>query len=420
MIEPERKPDPLSALLHQAVELDESERRLARTQFLERVGHKLQRKPSRILLVRYSAPLALAASLLLVWFFWTQQRGLEFTVQGAVRNGDYVHVSQAQSADIVFSDRTRIHAAAGARLRISDNAGQDGARVSVERGRLGVAVTHKESTNWRFEAGPFRVRVTGTRFELAWDPDSEQLEVILRDGSVNVDGYAGSGSVSVRTGQRFVGDAKRRTMLVADIAGPVGPAEPMEPIASVVPESASATHFPSPSAEPAPKPGPPALASTAPPSRKVSWSALVAKGAYRQVVDEATARGTSECLASGTADELNALADAARYVGRGDLAERTLMALRTRHAATYGTRAAFLLGRLYESRGDMASAKSWYESTLREGAGGAFAAEALAGKMRTVGSLEGRASARVVAREYLRRYPNGVHASAAKQLTESP
>ncbi|XYH97371.1 tetratricopeptide repeat protein [Sorangium sp. So ce1128] len=91
-----------------------------------------------------------------------------------------------------------------------------------------------------------------------------------------------------------------------------------------------------------------------------------------------------------------------------------------RDAPTAGSRAAFLLGRLHESRGAAARARTWYDTALREAPSGAFAAEALAGKMRTVQTLEGPAAARVVAQEYLRLYPGGVHAKAARQLAAQP
>ena len=127
-----------------------------------------------------------------------------------------------------------------------------------------------------------------------------------------------------------------------------------------------------------------------------------------------------DCLATCDAADLSALADAARYVGRTDLAEQALLSLRTRFAQGAGTRAAFLLGRLHESRGDAAGARRWYETALNEAAGGTFAAEALAGKMRSVKALEGPDAARRLAREYLQRYPTGVDAKTAKQIADAP
>jgi len=421
MTETESQPDPVAALLKQAVELDEVERLGARNRFMQRVQR--EREPTFALrYLRYAAPLGVALGVLVAVFYWktpwASEAGLEYTVEGATRDGDYVRAPHNQPANIIFSDKTRLEAAPGTRLRIDGQASPHGARVAVEQGLLDVAVTHSEAADWSFNAGPFNVHVTGTRFMLGWDAEHERLEVVMHSGSVEVEGYAGSGRVSVRAGQRFVGDARLRTMLVSDIVGPseAGEAKALPPASA----SAALTPVPPTAAEPEP-----ALVGSAPQhvtsgAQKLAWSKLVAKGSFRQVVDEASARGTSECLSSCSAEDLNALADAARYVGRGDLAEQSLLALRKRQSSAYGVRAAFLLGRLYERRGSMGHSKSWYETALREGPGGAFASEALAGKMRSVNALEGKAAARPVAREYLSRYPKGVHARAAEQLLERP
>ncbi|WP_437306098.1 FecR domain-containing protein [Sorangium sp. So ce388] len=418
MSDPERQLDPVAALLQRAARLSETERLEARAAFLRRVDEEQARARKKRVAVRWAAPLAFAAVvLLLALFFWRPERGLEYAVEGAADESGYVRVPLDHPAAITFSDRTQIRAAAGTRLRIDEAKDERGARISVERGRVEAEVTHTGHSDWRFAAGPFVVRVVGTRFELLWDADRERIEVILHEGSVEVEGYAGSGAVSVRAGQRFVGDALARTLHVSDTAAR-GP-EPAPPAAQgqgpeVAPAPPEAAAPPEPSSSEAPTP----LA--APPSGKPSWTKLVSQGEFRRVVQEAAARGTQSCLASCDAADLNALADAARYVGQNELAEQALLALRARYAPTAGSRAAFLLGRLHESRGGAARARAWYETALREAPSGAFAAEALAGKMRTVQSLEGPAAARAVAQEYLRLYPGGVHAKAARQLAAQP
>lgn len=418
MSDPERQLDPVAALLQRAAQLSEPERLEARAAFLRRVDEKKARASKTRVVVRWAAPLAFAAgALLLVFFFWRPERGLDYVVEGAADESGYVRVALDHPAAITFSDRTRIRAAAGTRLRIDETKNESGARISVERGRVEAEVTHTGHSDWRFVAGPFVVRVMGTRFELLWDADRERLEVILHEGSVEVEGYSGSGAVSVRAGQRFVGDALARTLHVSDAAahGPE-PAPPAarEQGAEVAPAPPEAAASPEPSSSEGPTP------LVAPPSGKPSWTKLVSQGEFRRVVQEASARGTENCLASCDAADLNALADAARYVGQNELAEQALLALRARYAPTAGSRAAFLLGRLHESRGAAARARTWYETALREAPGGAFAAEALAGKMRTVQLLEGPAAARVVAQMYLRLYPSGVHAKTARQLAAQP
>jgi ferric-dicitrate binding protein FerR (iron transport regulator) len=215
----EWQPDPIAELMHRAGEPSDGERLAARNRFLSRVDRELGRSTSTML-IRCGATLTIAASVLLALFFWPPQRELEYTVEGAERDGNYVRAELDRPAEIAFSDGTRIHAAAGARLRTNDEDGGNGVGVAVERGRIEVEVPHAESTSWRFEAGPFQMLVTGTRFALAWDPDQEKLEVVLHAGTVEVQGYASSGVVTVNAGQRFVGDARQRTMLVTDIGAP--------------------------------------------------------------------------------------------------------------------------------------------------------------------------------------------------------
>lgn len=411
MTEAERQLEPAAELLWRAVELDERARVAAREAFLRRAARATDPTRARHY-ARYAVPLAIAASVLLAIVAWPSRHGLDYRVEGAVSEGGYVRAAPGHAAEITFSDRTRIRALAQARVRIEEVA-DTGARVSIERGRIEAEVTHSGGSEWRFVAGPFQVKVTGTRFTLTWDADQEQLEVVMLEGAVVVEGYAGSGAVGLRAGQRFVGDAKRRTMLVSDTEAPKGPSAAAPPAADGAPSEP-----PSPSAgPPASGPGPDSSAAALVTSPKVSWSKRVAKGEFRQVVDEATTRGTRECLATCDPADLSALADAARYVGQTELAEQALQALLARDARASGGRAAFLLGRLSESRGDAARAKSWYERSLSEGRG-AFAADALAGKMRTVNTLEGRAAARLIAREYLRLYPKGVHAAAARKLAD--
>ncbi|MGC4091186.1 MAG: hypothetical protein QM756_25580 [Polyangiaceae bacterium] len=143
----------------------------------------------------------------------------------------------------------------------------------------------------------------------------------------------------------------------------------------------------------------------------------MAAGKFQELLKLAEQRGLANCARGCSAEDLSALADAARYLGRTDVAESSLRALRSRFGQrNEGRAAAFLLGRLRESQGAAADALGWYETYLNEAAGGHYAAEALAGRMRTTRATRGAAAAVPLAREYLSRYPNGVHAGTARTL----
>jgi hypothetical protein len=125
----------------------------------------------------------------------------------------------------------------------------------------------------------------------------------------------------------------------------------------------------------------------------------------------------ANCLATCSAVDLRALADAARYTGASSLATQVLLSLRSRFTGTHqGAASAFLLGRTAESGGDLAAADRWYATYLHESPGGEFAADALGGRMLAASRRGAAAEAAGFARDYLNRYPEGAAASAARKL----
>jgi TolA-binding protein len=382
--------------------------RAGRARLMFDVRRELERPKRRVLL-----PLSLAAALALGLGVATLQlwpKPIAYEVHGARLDGPYVSAAQ-NPVRVEFSDGSVVRAEPGSRLRVDDPK-SSGARVLIERGRAAVSVAHRAGSEWSFLGGPFEVRVTGTRFELDWDPASEVLEVGMREGSVEVHGPLG-GVVTVRAGQRFRAELASRRMTVVDSGSELATNE--QPKADApAPAVVEPTEAEEPVAHESNREHPRAVASTA---TRESWSKLVASGAFDDVVRQANERGLDTCMKSCGASELRALADAARYTSRADVAERALTTLRQRFAGSAESRAAgFLLGRLFEGRGAAERARGWYETYLAESPSGSLAAEALAGKMRTILATRGRASAEPVARDYLSRYPEGVHAKPARRI----
>jgi hypothetical protein len=345
-----------------------------------------------------------------------RSRPLEYTVRGAHGDGPYISASTSSKVMVSFSDGSSLEAHPGTRLRV-DEARVAGARVLLERGLTRVHVRHQSRSTWNFVAGPFDVRVTGTRFDLSWDPATEALDLKLLEGSVEVTSPFADTPMVVRSGQRFRADLASRSMTVID--APSG--ETSASVAAAPPPDAAAT--PEPKAD-ASSPesanaaaGDPSAARPTSIAATESWSTLVARGQFETVVAKASERGAAECESSCSSADLRALADAARYTGRSSMAEGALLSLRRRFAGTReGRSAAFLLGRLDEARGASTDAGRWYDTYLRELPTGDLAAEALAGKMRITSASAGRAAAEPLATEYLARYPNGVHAQTARGI----
>jgi FecR protein len=357
--------------------------------------------------------LALAAAIALV--VWT--RPLTYVVDGPVAQESYVR-ADASTATARFSDGTEVAFARGARGRIGEVTAR-GARVDVQEGRVSFRVVHRARAAWTAAAGPFAIQVTGTAFDVDWR--EERLRLDLHAGSVVVRGPLITDGLHLRAGQRLVADARARTFSVEEIGDPLVPgARPAGEDRATDPHARSVDASPASSAAP-PDGSARGEASGAREQgtsarNAASWRELVARAEFVEVVKQAEARGLGASIAETPLAELAALADAARYVGRNDVARRALVAERERFPGSPEARsAAFLLGRLDEA-GAPAQAVAWYDRYLAESPSGPLAGEALGRKMLTLRKTSGTSGARPAAEEYLRRFAGGPFADAAEEI----
>lgn len=406
----------------------------------------------------------------------------------AARIGGGVQSSEVP-ARLSFSDGSNVVLQAGARGRVLSTSAR-GARVRVEQGRAHFAVAHLPHADWAVEAGPFVVLVHGTVFDVNWSPGTGTLTVELLAGSITVQGPAGEtlatgahaggnvtnvaratvnsvSSVKMTAGQRL---AARMTGGQAQLSVSEAPAagQPLtNPSPAGRPEQTRMDRPP-----PTPvarsiqttKPGAVAhanargnrrsshgqvVAATTPrrasdrSTRELaevasSWEARVASGSFQGVITEAEALGVERCLKQAPVASLAALADAARYARRPELARRALLAERQRFEGSKAAQdAAFLLGRLAEDAfRDARQAVRWYDRYLAEAGQGTYAAEALGRKMLALDRLResggngdndgdndtatgDRADARAAAEQYLAGYPDGPFAARARRIRAS-
>jgi hypothetical protein len=362
--------------------------------------------------------------------------------------GGYIRGENADGADLRFSDGTRVALAQGGRLSVVAQSAH-GARLRLEEGEAHLDVVHLPRAAWSVEAGPFIVKVTGTSFDVRWSAVDETIEVRMRAGSVKVIGPLVADPVSLRAGQRLTARLASRELRI-DQAGPTAQAAPAMQAESPVEGSLSAPAGvaveapapipalePVPALEPAPAPAPaPAVKpeTRAPSSRAAllrraperaidlrwhpaSWPARVAGGESDAIVAEVDLHGLERTLAEVDGPALAALADAARYARRNELAVRTLTEQRHRFPVSVAAQtAAFQLGRLADDRGAGQSALGWYRRYLTEAPTGPYAAEALGREMLTVERLSGREAACPYAREYLQRFPDGTYLLQAHSI----
>ncbi|WP_437276779.1 FecR domain-containing protein [Sorangium sp. So ce375] len=390
-------------------------------------------------------PAALAPLLVIVglWALRPAAR-LDYRIDGAAPADSYVGAGES-GATARFSEGTTVRFAPGARGRVAAVTAR-GAQIHIEHGAAHFRVVHLPGAEWIAEAGPFTVTVTGTEFDLSWQ--DERMDLTMQSGSVAVRGPLAEGGIAVQGGQRLVADVVRGELTIADqktaadLRAPAGD-DPREAGATDEPEAEVDPGAPGAKADVDTKadvdakvdvdakarPGATArrgAGAVAPRSGQdrapapQSYRARVARGDFAGAIADAESRGIDATIAASPLSELAALADAARYAGRNDLAKRVLVVERARFPGSPEARsAAFLLGRMAEPSSP-AAAIGWYDQYLSESPAGSLAAEALGRKMVVVRASRGDAAARPVAEEYLARYPGGAFAAAAAEILGRP
>jgi ferric-dicitrate binding protein FerR (iron transport regulator) len=370
-----------------------------------RLEARLARK-SRIRPIWVWAPGFAAAAALLVAVSWFALRtpDLTYEVAHGLEGRDGL-VFGSKDTRIRFSDGSEVTLAPGSQTRVTE-LDPRGGRVQLNKGEVHVAIARKPGANWRVEAGPYTVRVTGTAFDVRWLEAEQRFELEMEHGSVVVTGpYTGSG-IALRAGQRMIGgkgrvtvDAQAATAARLPVPTPNDAASESKGAEEPLPEAALTSR--------------PATGKSD--ARGATWSQQVAQGDFASVIEDAERRGLDRVFATSSIEDLSALADAARYGRRGAIAQRALLAERQRFPGSRPARdAAFFLGRLKEDEGG--GALEWYERYLAESPQGSYVPQALGRKVMLVYQQRGAAAARPEADAYLERYPNGPYAAAARKI----
>jgi len=276
--------------------------------------------------------------------------------------------AEARSVPIAFADGTKVVVRKGARAELRE-VRPHGASIVLDRGVLRVDVVHTDGSRWDVTAGPFGIRVTGTRFDATWDPEAKRLTVAMIEGTVEVSGPCVDERLSAPATKVFACSEDRPVLASAPSAAPLSPPKP----AVTKPAHAARADGPS---------SPSAGASSSAPSA----AALVER------------------------------ADAARLAGDVVLARELYVDVRARFPGTpQAGRSAFLLGRMAQASGALDEAVAWFEIAARDERG-AYAQEAL-GRWTEIEQSRGDvARARVLAADYLKRHPGGPYARYAASV----
>ncbi|MES1172428.1 MAG: FecR domain-containing protein [Bacteroidota bacterium] len=340
---------------------------------------------------------------------------------GEVGDGGYIRSFSPAGSLLHFEEGTELRLMARARGRLT-SVDEQGARFAIEEGEAEVKVTPRPKARWLVDAGPFLITVRGTVFTAAWNGATERLDIRMKKGLVSVTGPLANGVMSVRAGQHLSVNVRSKEVLLREMArepDAAAPAGAGDVYPGVMPPE---TNRGGSSRGPAAAVAAAATARGTGTTSARSWSAALAAGDLESILTDAESRGLRRSLAGAGSEDLAALADAARYLRRDDVARQALMTARERFPRSARARdSAFLLGRLEEARTDGGErALQWYDSYLRESPSGAYSSEALGRKMTATERLRGIPAARQVADEYLRRFPNGTYAGAARALRDAP
>jgi ferric-dicitrate binding protein FerR (iron transport regulator)/TolA-binding protein len=356
---------------------------------------------------------------------------------GSVLEGGYLRESGHTGVKLLFNEGSRFALAPGTRGRLRA-ADKNGARVAIEQGTASFQVTPSTDRRWFVEVGPFLVAVKGTIFTVSWDAASERFELRLRDGRVVVSGPVSGGDIVLRAGQRLVVILPTAESTITEEGPDEGPDEGPAQAASEEGATSALPATPTQSLRsvhtkerPAGTNGtsiPATAATVATPSagmkagRDRRWTDDLASGRWDRILDEVEQSGVEDALANASSEDLYALANAARYRRRMDLARAALLAERRRFpTSSRALDATFLLGRVEESRDrGMARAIAWYDEYLVRAPNGPYAAEALGRKMTIASEIDGAARSRPLAEEYLHRFPKGSYAGTARALLQVP
>ncbi len=373
-----------------------------RARLLDRAGRETTRSHTLPWVVGLGLSVAAALTL---WIAWP--RALTFAIGPEASPGvagAWLAASDAEAHSLRFSDGSVIDLHAGSRARVVQ-LHEDGAQVVLETGAAHLAIVPRGASRWRIDAGPYLVDVTGTRFDVAWDPQAEVFALTLHEGSVTVRGPGIDGERSVG-----MGEAMR-----------VGPPIPAPLIAAAVTEAPEIAVVAEP-AEPhreirTPSKGRVPSRPRAPTPSAPDWRLLAEGASYREALAAAEAQGFDGLCDTLPAKDLLRLADVARFARRPERAAAALDAVRKRFPDSDGAAmAAFERGRMAFGRGAHGDAARWFAVYLRERPDGAIAREATGRLMESQHEAGRTGDARESAGRYLARWPDGPDGDLARRL----
>lgn len=187
------------------------------------IEHRLDRRGS--LLGRLWPALAVSAvAILCSAGYLVARQPLGYRVVDCALAADGVFATSAvRTGTIAFDDGSRMSVEKDAQFRLGMLAFGQGADIRLELGDAHLAVAHRPGAHWSVQAGPFRIDVTGTRFDVRWARQLGRFQVTMVEGEVLVAGGAIPPATYLRAGQTLSADLRASSYTIANAQSP--PAE---------------------------------------------------------------------------------------------------------------------------------------------------------------------------------------------------
>ncbi len=403
---------PLGARLREDLEryedVDRATDARTRRQLLARVGSGASSKRRWRYGVFGVAAVAAAAAL----FSWVAptapQQPLRFWIEERTGHVDEWVTARDAEQSLRFSDGSSVVARPHTTTRVMQTTA-DGAHLTLERGHIDAHVVHRVASRWQVSAGPFVVHVTGTRFRLNWDPQTEKLAVSVIEGKVEVTGDGRSkheltaGSVLELSASAAV---SLQSALTTEQPAAARSAEPSLDVVTAIDGARDEDEL---------------IRPRKPVEHKADFRELSTAGHYKEALAAIEQQGFAVSCESLSSRDLLTLGSTARLAGRNDRAREAYLAARRRfpNSSEAGI-SAFSLGRLASDAGRASDAIGWFKRYLTEQPGGPLAREAAGRLIELLGQTGDAVRAREAGESYLKRYPTGPHAALARSVLAGP
>jgi len=402
MDRPEEKLAEFGSAVRQALAAESAtteEIRLARAGFLNHFSSRRVRGDGvsrtaawRILLLAG----AMAAGAVALWTWTARPVTFQVGSSGAPgQTGDLVRGATQGLVPMRFSEGSSVILHEDARLRVLATDAK-GARLLVEDGTVDASIASARigKKQWRFEAGPFQVQVTGTRFTLSYRAVDQSFGLATHEGQVVVSGACLGGPTPVAAGSRLDLSCLSQRTPETRIAG----------LSALPPPGNTSTVPERPSGKPA--------------RTTQTWRELLATGRLQEAVHAAERADFARVCQTASAKDLLALADAARLFARTPRAVTALRVLRQRFpSSAEASTAAYALGRIsFEQKRAYPEAVHWFAIYLSEQPSGPLHGDCVGRLMEARLRAGDQAGAHSDAEQYLRRFPEGPYASEARGI----